>query len=231
MPPFMPKPLEAGFFSVVSADAAGADAVSVDAAGADAAGALVAALPAPGFLPPFIPNPTLGLGLASVAAPAAAAAGAAAATFSFSGSGSGSGAGLEPGPRKRPPRLTSGRPRLTESSSICETSTTSILPSFSVPDVRAVTPSVSITRQNGQPVAIFCGASSLLPEAPLAGPPFAEARVSRASSTRSMLIRLPICSSIHMRAPPAPQHMDRSPWRGISRSVEPDASISSRGAS
>ncbi len=215
----MPKPFAAGFFS-----AASVDAVSAEAAGADAAGALVAALPAPGFLPPFIPNPTLGLGLASVAAPAAAAAGAAAATFS--GSGSGSGAGLATGPRKRPPRLTSGRPRLTESSSICETSTTSILPSFSVPDVRAVTPSVSMTRQNGQPVAIFCGASPLLPPAP-----FAEARVSRASSTRSMLMRLPICSSIHIRAPPAPQHMERSPWRGISRSVEPDASISSRGAS
>ena len=56
-------------------------------------------------------------------------------------------------------------------------------------------------------------------------------RVDSASSTRSMLMRLPSCSSIHMRAPPAPQHMDRSPWRGISVSVAPAAPISSRGAS
>ena len=35
--------------------------------------------------------------------------------------------------------------------------------------------------------------------------------VVSASSTRSMLMRLPMRSSIHMRAPPAPQHMDRSP--------------------
>ena len=89
----------------------------------------------------------------------------------------------------------SGRPpsRETDSRSSWATSTTSTWPSCSVPSVWAVAPSESITRQNGQPVAIFV------------------ALVDRASSTRSMLIRLPTVSSIHMRAPPAPQHMDRWP--------------------
>ena len=49
-----------------------------------------------------------------------------------------------------------------------------------------------MTRQNGQPVAIF------------------SAPVPSASSTRSRLTRLPIFSSIHMRAPPAPQQNERS---------------------
>ena len=40
---------------------------------------------------------------------------------------------------------------------------------------------------------------------------------------RSTLIRLPIFSSIHIRAPPAPQHIDLSPCRGISRSRAPVA--------
>ena len=75
------------------------------------------------------------------------------------------------------------------------------------------TPSVIITRQNGQPVAIV------------------DAPVSSASSARSWLTRLPMCSSIHIRAPPAPQHRPRSAWRGISVSFAPDAPISSRGAS
>ena len=42
-----------------------------------------------------------------------------------------------------------------------------------------------------------------------------------ACSTRAMLMRLPIFSSIHMRAPPAPQHIafsrDRSNSSGASR--------------
>ncbi|GFJ79822.1 hypothetical protein Phou_040020 [Phytohabitans houttuyneae] len=42
------------------------------------------------------------------------------------------------------------------------------------------------------------------------------APVASASSTRSTLMRLPIRSSIHMRAPPAPQQKDRSWFRGIS---------------
>ncbi|CAB4932390.1 unannotated protein [freshwater metagenome] len=91
-----------------------------------------------------------------------------------------------------------GSRRVMELSSICETSMTSTF-SLVPPSWLAVTPSFSMTRQNGQPVAIFDGAA-----------PF-EPRVSSASSTRSMLMRLPIFSSIHMRAPPAPQHMERSP--------------------
>ena len=68
-----------------------------------------------------------------------------------------------------------------------------------------------MTRQNGQPVTMV------------------SAPVARASSVRSRLIRFPIFSSIHIRAPPAPQHNDRAVFRGISVSVTPDASISSRG--
>ena len=99
-----------------------------------------------------------------------------------------------------------------DASSSWATSSTS---AFSLPmaSARSSTPSVIITRQNGQPVAIF------------------DAPVSSASSTRSWLTRLPMCSSIHIRAPPAPQHRPRSAWRGISVSVAPDAPISSRGAS
>ena len=68
-----------------------------------------------------------------------------------------------------------------------------------------------MTRQNGQPVAIF------------------SAPVPSASSMRSRLIRLPIFSSIHIRAPPAPQQNERSAFRGISVSATPDAPTSSRG--
>lgn len=103
--------------------------------------------------------------------------------------------------------------RFTDSSSICATSTISTF-SLALPSAcRAVRPSFSMTLQNGQPVAIFDGA------------------VPSASSTRSTLIRLPIFSSIHIRAPPAPQHIDLSPCRGISRSWAPVALTSSRGAS
>ena len=76
---------------------------------------------------------------------------------------------------------------------------------------RAVSPSVSMTRQNGQPVTMV------------------SAPVARASSVRSRLIRLPVFSSIHIRAPPAPQHSERALLRGISDSVTPVAPISSRG--
>ncbi len=104
-------------------------------------------------------------------------------------------------------------PRLTEESSSWATSTTSTS-SLAAPSLwREVTPSLSMTRQNGQPVAILAGA------------------VPSASSTRSTLMRLPMRSSIHIRAPPAPQHIERSPCRGISRMVAPEAPTSSRGAS
>jgi hypothetical protein len=56
--------------------------------------------------------------------------------------------------------------------------------------------------------------------------------VSRASasSVRSTLMRLPIFSSIHIRAPPAPQQKPRSLQRGISVAVRPfTASRISRG--
>ena len=103
-----------------------------------------------------------------------------------------------------------GTPRLTAARSICETSMTSV-PTALASLWRSVRPSVSITRQNGQPVAIV------------------SVSVAMASSTRSMLMRLPMFSSIHIRAPPAPQHRARSAWRGISLSSAPAASTSSRG--
>jgi hypothetical protein len=64
--------------------------------------------------------------------------------------------------------------------------------------LRGVRPSDSITRQNGQPTAIW------------------SAPVATASRVRFSLIRDPMVSSIHIRAPPAPQQKDRSPERSIS---------------
>ncbi|RII06830.1 hypothetical protein DSC45_35370 [Streptomyces sp. YIM 130001] len=55
-----------------------------------------------------------------------------------------------------------------------------------------------MTRQNGQAVETMSGLRD------------------SASSTRSVLMRLPMRSSIHMRAPPAPQQKPRSLWRCIS---------------
>ena len=76
----------------------------------------------------------------------------------------------------------------------------------------AVSPSEIMTRQNGQPIAIRW------------------APVARASSVRFMLTRVPSFSSIHMRAPPAPQQKEVSPLRGISVSSTPGRDpISSRG--
>jgi hypothetical protein len=42
-------------------------------------------------------------------------------------------------------------------------------------------------------------------------------------------MRFPIFSSIHIRAPPAPQQKDLALFRGISVRLTPDASINSRG--
>ena len=51
-----------------------------------------------------------------------------------------------------------------------------------------------------------------------------------ASVARVVLMRVPIDSSIHMRAPPAPQQKDFSRLRGISATVTPGrAPSSSRG--
>ena len=47
------------------------------------------------------------------------------------------------------------------------------------------------------------------------------APVLRASSARSSLTFLPMDSSIHIRAPPAPQHMPLVPLRGISTICTP----------
>ena len=56
------------------------------------------------------------------------------------------------------------------------------------------------------------------------------APVATASSVRLALIRVPSFSSIHIRAPPAPQQNDVSRVRSISRSSTPgSAPISSRG--
>ena len=66
-----------------------------------------------------------------------------------------------------------------------------------------------MTLQNGQPMAIR------------------SAPVARASSVRLVLIRVPSFSSIHMRAPPAPQQNDFSLERSISRSSTPGSEPSS----
>ena len=98
---------------------------------------------------------------------------------------------------------------LTEASSICATSRTSTS-SRAVPlACAAVRPSESITRQNGQPTAIW------------------SAPVPTASLVRFSLIRSPMFSSIHMRAPPAPQQKDFSEWRSISTYSAPGSTWSS----
>ena len=75
-----------------------------------------------------------------------------------------------------------------------------------------VVPSFSMTLQNGQPTAILV------------------APVPIASSERLTLTRSPIVSSIHMRAPPAPQQNDFSTLRSISTRLTPGTdATSSRG--
>src|SRR5437879_1795469 len=86
------------------------------------------------------------------------------------------------------------------------TSTTS-----ACPGAVELTPSESIVRQNGQPTATV------------------PAPVATASSTRSVLMRLPIRSSIHIRAPPAPQQNERSELRGISVTAPAARVSTSRG--
>ncbi len=99
----------------------------------------------------------------------------------------------------------------TEARSIWAMSTTS-MSSLAPSDCLAVRPSLSMTRQKGQPTAMR------------------SAPVAMASSVRLRLIREPSCSSIHMRAPPAPQQKDFSLVRSISRSSTPGrAPMSSRG--
>src|SRR4051812_42840454 len=104
--------------------------------------------------------------------------------------------------------------RFTDASSNWATSRTSTS-SRAAPDAcRVVRPSDSITRQNGHATAIW------------------SAPVATASSVRFWLMRWPIRSSIHMRAPPAPQQNDVDWLRGISANFAPGtSSISSRGGS
>ena len=92
---------------------------------------------------------------------------------------------------------------LTEASNICATSSTSTSSRAPPLACSEVSPSESITRQNGQPTAIW------------------SAPVATASWVRLMLIRSPMFSSIHMRAPPAPQQKDFSELRGISLTSAP----------
>ena len=75
------------------------------------------------------------------------------------------------------------------------------------------TPPVSITLQNGQPVAI-CSAP-----------------VATACSERNSLMRVPSFSSMNMRAPPAPQQKASSRLWSISAREAPVASTNSRGGS
>ena len=97
----------------------------------------------------------------------------------------------------------------TEASSICATSSTSTSSRASPLACCEVSPSDSITRQNGQPTAIW------------------SAPVPTASAVRFSLIRVPMVSSIHMRAPPAPQQKDFSELRGISLNSAPGSTCSS----
>ena len=110
-----------------------------------------------------------------------------------------------------PSSSTASSERRTAASSICATSTTS-MSSLAPSDCLAVRPSESMTRQNGHPTAMR------------------SAPVAMASSVRLTLIRVPSFSSIHMRAPPAPQQNEVMPERGISRSSTPGSDpMSSRG--
>ncbi len=100
----------------------------------------------------------------------------------------------------------------TDASSICATSRISTSSRASPAACWAVSPSESITRQKGQPTAIW------------------SAPVPTASLVRLTLIRSPIFSSIHIRAPPAPQQKDFSELRSISTNSAPGRiSSSSRG--
>jgi hypothetical protein len=101
---------------------------------------------------------------------------------------------------------------LTDASSICATSRTSTSSRALPAACSAVSPSASITRQKGQPTAIW------------------SAPVATASLVRLLLMRSPMFSSIHMRAPPAPQQKDFSELRSISLNSAPGRiSSSSRG--
>jgi hypothetical protein len=94
----------------------------------------------------------------------------------------------------------------------CATSTTSRVSLASPEAFLALTASPSMTRQYGQAVEIVSGFRA------------------RASSIRSMLIRLPMRSSIHILAPPAPQQKPRFLQRCISSARMPGtASRISRG--
>ncbi len=135
-------------------------------------------------------------GSATTGSATAVAAGAAAAAAGAAAGAAGAGARVADSP-------------FTEASSIWATSSTSIS-SRAVPSALAeVSPSESITRQNGQPTAIW------------------SAPVRTASAVRFSLIRLPIVSSIHIRAPPAPQQKERSEWRSISTYSAPGRTWSS----
>ena len=96
-----------------------------------------------------------------------------------------------------------GVSRRTAASSIWATSTT-WTSSRAVPSAWAeLRPSLSMTLQNGQPIAMR------------------SAPVATASSVRLVLIRVPSFSSIHMRAPPAPQQNDFSPRAGHLAQLDP----------
>src|SRR6478672_2482613 len=91
----------------------------------------------------------------------------------------------------------------TERSSTSATSLTSTLSCVSSSCWRRETLSDSITMQNGHAAATMSGCRE------------------SASSARFSLMRWPIVSSIHIRAPPAPQQKDLSWFRGISASRRP----------
>src|SRR5699024_12797790 len=67
----------------------------------------------------------------------------------------------------------------------------------------AFVPSLSIVRQNGQALEII------------------DDSVAMACSVRATLTRFPVVSSVHMRPPPAPQHIPFSFVRSISTSSRP----------
>src|SRR5699024_5067012 len=67
----------------------------------------------------------------------------------------------------------------------------------------AFVPSLNIVRQNGQALEIIVGS------------------VSNNCSVRATLIRFPVVSSVHIKPPPAPQHIPLSLFRSGSTNVNP----------
>ena len=127
----------------------------------------------------------------------------------------GQGSGVRPrgaGAERVDRSVRTGTARLTEASSICATSSTS-----------------TSSRASPSPCAAVSAVGEHHPAERAAGGDLVGAGVDGLVE-RFTLIRLPMFSSIHMRAPPAPQQKDRSAWRGISASSAPGRRRAARAA-